>query len=428
MLLGYARVSTASGEQLSALANQLERLRGAGAERIIQDIESGLNPERSGYLELLDLIDRHRPTAGELTVLITRVDRLGRDAAATDAFLLTAAKRGVTVRALDGGTVEMATPNGFLLARISTSMAEVESRMLSLRVKRGYEESRRKRRPARVKAPWGYRIAVDGSCLEPDPGTWDVARRFLAVLRDQHWRMSTALEVFDEPTPLRSCTSVRGWLVNPVLRGGVGYFRTQDFRYGEVHWGQHEAMIDHAEFAVIERQLEANRKRWGRNRQAQVRLLSGLCRCRQCGVAQCYAAGRVHPALLCKNRLCPGRYRSLRESQIIPVLARALSSRAEALAQMTCQQEAPEAVMLKQRIAAAKALNDPAFAGVIAQLERDLEVMSAVSCVSSQEIAALADPQIWSLASSEELRALLLALVRVVWLSDQAVESVELLV
>ena len=56
--IGYCRVSTSSGEQLSALEAQVARVEAAGVDRVITDVESGLSNEREGMNELLSLIDR----------------------------------------------------------------------------------------------------------------------------------------------------------------------------------------------------------------------------------------------------------------------------------------------------------------------------------------------------------------------------------
>ena len=76
---------------------------------MITDIESGLSNEREGMNELLNLIDSRQVQE----VLVTRVDRLGRDASATDSLIVLAGKRGVRITTLDGGQIEAETPTGF---------------------------------------------------------------------------------------------------------------------------------------------------------------------------------------------------------------------------------------------------------------------------------------------------------------------------
>lgn len=76
MRVAYGRVSTASGEQASALRAQLEWLKAQEPALVLQDVESGMNTARVGYLELLGLVEAGRVTE----LLATRSDRLGRDA------------------------------------------------------------------------------------------------------------------------------------------------------------------------------------------------------------------------------------------------------------------------------------------------------------------------------------------------------------
>ena len=181
--IGYCRVSTGSGEQLSALESQVARIKAAGVDRVITDVESGLSNDREGMNELLHLIDSKQVTE----VVSTRVDRLGRDAGATDSLIILAGKRGVTITTLDGGTVEAETPTGFLMARLSTSLAEMESKMLSLRIKRGFEQRRKTHKPCRGKAPWGYAISGDKSRIVRDMNVWQDTLDFLDTLRSVNW-------------------------------------------------------------------------------------------------------------------------------------------------------------------------------------------------------------------------------------------------
>ena len=63
MKVGYARVSTGSKEQQQALPVQISILQQQGCDRVLSDIESGLNPQRTSYQELRRLI-----AAGQVVV------------------------------------------------------------------------------------------------------------------------------------------------------------------------------------------------------------------------------------------------------------------------------------------------------------------------------------------------------------------------
>lgn len=386
---------------------------------------SGRSTERPGYLELLRLID----TKAIHEVVCTRIDRLGRDAAATDALIAIAARRGVTITCLDGGSVDAETPQGFLLSRIATSMAEVESRMLSLRVKAGYAEGRKKARPLRGKVPWGYRLAADRSCLEPDPQEFPRCQAFLKLLESLHWRMNTALDVWHQQgrgaIPLSSCRAVRSWLLNPVLRGGLGYHKRKEDQYEEVIWDRHPPLLSHSSFQIMERQLQDNKRRWGHSAQVRPRLLTGLCVCAGCQRKMTYAGTRTIPSVLCKSRECPQRYKSTREQVVVAAISQALSLRNAALASHA-QIENPELAQLQGEISRLEALGDPDYAPTLEIKRSRLRALSEQHGPDPELLSAFGDPAVWTHLEPSELRELYLALVEKVWIADQAVQDVVL--
>jgi DNA invertase Pin-like site-specific DNA recombinase len=422
MRVGYCRVSTASGEQLSALENQIARIEAAGVDRVITDVESGLSSDRPGMLELLTLIDTRQVNE----VITTRVDRLGRDASATDALIILAAKKGVRLTTLDGGAVETDTPTGFLMARISTSLAEMESRMLSLRIRRGLEQRRKRRMPCRGRAPWGYRIKEDRSGIEPDPLEWDSALRFLATLRKCKWRMNTALDQFEGAIPLNSCRAVKAWLLNPILRGGIGWQQQPNHVFAEIAWDCHAALIDPDEWGLIQVQLEQNRRHWGANSTVTPNLLTSLCRCPNCGKRAGYAGSRKIPSVICRTRGCVSRYKGTRESVISAAVNDALRTKADALAGYIAE-EPPEAEDLRNQIARLEAQGDPDLAPAIEIKRQRLEQLRHEPSDRQRAVLeALAEAEAWEMATPEELRAIYLEFVARVEVDRGKVVSVRL--
>jgi DNA invertase Pin-like site-specific DNA recombinase len=423
--VGYIRVSTSSGEQLSALENQRSRVQATGVDQVIQDIQSGRESDRVGYLALLDLIDRRKVDE----VVITRVDRLGRDAADVDAAIAFAAKRGVKLTAIDGGTIESETPAGFVMSRIMTTMAEMESRMLSQRIRSGLREGRKKRRPLRGRAPWGYSITPDKTALAPHPVEWHRAQAFLRTLRENNWRMNTSLTVWERqglgPIPINSCNSVRAWLLNPILRGGIGYNQQPNHLFAEIVWDAHEALITHAEFDHITHQLATNRRMWGHNSDIIPRLLTSLCKCGHCGKSMNYAGGRKIPALVCKARGCPQQYKSTHESVIRDAIFQAIADRALALTNVIAT-EPPEAQELRDAIKRLEQLNDPDLEDAI-QLKREkLQNLHSQDRVDPKLLKEVASPDLLEHLEPEELRLLFQQLVARVEIRDQAVAHVQL--
>lgn len=427
--VGYCRVSTATGEQAAALVNQRSRIKATGVDEILEDVESGLSQDRPGYLELL-----HRVSRKEVSeIVVTRLDRLGRDAAATDAFIAVAAKHGVKIQCIDGGTVESQSPQGFLLARIATSMAEVESRMLSLRVKSALAEGRKRRRPQRNFACFGYAKAPDGSALIPHPTNFARAQLFLAVLKQCGMRVGAALDNWEKqnlgPAPFKCGRSVRKWLMNPVIRGGLGYKQLPNNTFEEIAWNTHPALITHTEFSIIERQLQDNRRRWGLQTKHMAHLLSGICVCRTCNHKMSYASSaRSFAAVICKNRTCSVRYKSTREDLVRSAINKALSERAHDIANRI-KVENPEEVALKAQIAEyeAKVHIDPDLAAIVAIKKERLAALDQQQGPDPELLGAFSDEAVWNhLSSFEELRQVYLAFVQQVLVSPGVVEEVVL--
>lgn len=421
--VGYLRVSKDAPQQLAALDNQRSRIQATGVDRIIEDVESGLSQDRPGYLELLRLID----TKSIKEVVCTRVDRLGRDAAATDALIAIAAMRGVAITCLDGGTVESSTPQGFLLSRIATSMAEVESRMLSLRVKAGLAEGRRKGRPMRGQSPWGYQVNSARDALEPHPIEFERAREFLAVLKEGDWRVNTALDLWQKRNkgwlPLGSNRAVHNWLVNPVLRGGLGYGHNSDGSWSEIIWDRHQRLITHSEYLIIERQRLDNRRRWGYSCKCKPRPLTGLCVCNGCGRKMTYAGKPPRTSIMCKTRECPQRYKGTREELIRKHVNLTLLSRNNQINAVPAS-ESLEAVALKKQIAVLTKQNDPDLTQAISLKQKRLAVIEEQIKEGSKSLAIFKKPQELDELETSELRELYLTFVKQIDVKEQAIENV----
>ena len=422
--VGYIRVSTASGEQLSALENQRARVLATGVDEIIEDVQSGRESDRAGLVHLLDLISRRQLAE----IVFTRIDRLGRDAADTDATIAFAAKHGVRLTALDGGSVESETPQGFVLSRIMTTMAEMESRMLSQRIKAGFAQRRKRREPYNGRAPWGYRCTACKTALEPDPAEWPRCQAFVALLEELGWRMNTALRAWKErhpedPLPLNSCRAVKAWLKNPVLRGGIGYKQLANHEFEELVWDLHEPVLSAEQFTTLERLVGQNRRMWGSNTKLIPRLLTGLCVCGNCGRRMTYAGGRTIPSVICKTLDCPQLYKSTREAVICPAINEALASHAHHLAMQ--QRDEPEAVTeLRKRIAKAEALNEPLLADGIEAMKQEIVRLLSRTHTPIERLRELQDPNTYAHCTYEELRLLYQQFVERVEVTRQAVTGV----
>jgi DNA invertase Pin-like site-specific DNA recombinase len=420
--LGYGRVSTSSGEQLSALDGQLHWLAEQGCDRILSDVESGLSVDRCDYGQLLELI-----TAGHVaTISATRADRLGRDAPELVRLVQACDRAGVVVITRDDGRLSARTAEELLLLYVRAALAQGESMKISQRVCAGLAQGRAIGKPMR-KPCWGYQLRADRLAFEPHPIEFGKAQRFIRHLRENRWRMATTLQEHRDLAPFSSCRGVRAWLLNPTLRGGIGYHQRANHAYETITWGRHQPLLTHAEFAEFERVTAGNRLMWGRNVATIPRLLTGLCECSECGCRLKYIGGRTVPSLKCSGTLCSQLYRGTREDVIVRYAIDQLTQRAaERLAASVGAEEPPEARELRQAITALSALGDPDLAGVITAKEQRLELLMRQPAMDDALVRRISDPLWFQTVPPDELRAIFQALVERVTVTRQAPTAIRL--
>ena len=130
-LLGYARVSTT--DQDAAL--QIDALNAAGCYRVFVDTVSGSLDHRR---ELDMLLDQLRP--GD-TLVVWRLDRLGRSIRHLIDQLQALADRGVGFRSLQE-TIDTTSPGGQLVFHVFAALAEFERDLIRERTNAGLAAAR----------------------------------------------------------------------------------------------------------------------------------------------------------------------------------------------------------------------------------------------------------------------------------------------
>lgn len=134
-LFGYARVSTSQ----QSLDVQINVLKNAGVElhRIFSDKASGKNIQRNG-LNLLKL----KIEKGDI-ILITKLDRLGRDTADMIQLIKEFEAQGVAIRFLDDG-ISTEGVMGKMVVTILSAVAQAERQRILERTNEGRLEARSK--------------------------------------------------------------------------------------------------------------------------------------------------------------------------------------------------------------------------------------------------------------------------------------------
>ena len=142
MLVGYARVST--HEQNPAL--QTDALQQAGCQKVFEDEISGAKFERPGLAAALEYVRK-----GD-TLLVWRLDRLGRSLQDLLEIVAGLEKRGVGFRSLQE-SMDTTTSGGRLIFHVFGALAEFERSLIHERTRAGLAAARaRGRKGGRPKA------------------------------------------------------------------------------------------------------------------------------------------------------------------------------------------------------------------------------------------------------------------------------------
>lgn len=134
----YARVSTAD----QTTTNQIQEIEAAGfkvePKRIVTETISGSTPaaERPGFAKLVDRLE-----AGDVLV-VTKLDRLGRNAMDVRATVERLAAEGVKVHCLALGGVDLTSAAGKMTMGVIAAVAEFERDLLVERTQAGLSRAK----------------------------------------------------------------------------------------------------------------------------------------------------------------------------------------------------------------------------------------------------------------------------------------------
>jgi DNA invertase Pin-like site-specific DNA recombinase len=131
MFIGYARISTTD----QTLALQRDALNAAGCDRIFTDTASGSRSERPGLTEALSYV-----RTGD-TLVVWRLDRLGRSLAHLIEMVRELQERGVHFRSLQE-QLDTATSGGKLVFHVFGALAEFERDLIRERTVAGLAAAR----------------------------------------------------------------------------------------------------------------------------------------------------------------------------------------------------------------------------------------------------------------------------------------------
>ncbi|HDV5785674.1 TPA: recombinase family protein [Legionella pneumophila] len=133
-LVGYARVST-NDQDVQLQLNALEAA-GCAKNKIFIDKISGVRTERPGLDRCMAELE-----SGD-TLLVWRLDRLGRSMVHLVSLIEDLGKKGIGFRSLCDGAIDTTTASGELIFNIFSSLAQFERRLIQERTKAGLDAAR----------------------------------------------------------------------------------------------------------------------------------------------------------------------------------------------------------------------------------------------------------------------------------------------
>lgn len=280
-IYGYARVSsTEQAEEYDALNQQIARLKGAGAEVVLVDVESGRSQTRKEFTRLLKLVERREIRE----VIVTRVDRLGRSDIDVIRTIQLFNDCGIILRILDA-PIDISSSFGRFSASQMAALADFESRLLSERTRHGmaYFRSQGKVQTA----PFGFQIDGEHK-LEPHPRNFAIAREIIDLLLGGYSYGRVSKHLAEKHGIKFSLSGLRHWVKNPAVCGHTRYFTEMEYRRNQksprkpvILRNTHKAVASDAEVAEILHAAK-NKPRLSVRRQGDYPL-KGLLRCHHCG-------------------------------------------------------------------------------------------------------------------------------------------------
>lgn len=138
MLIGYIRVSKSDGTQLLDLQRDALEAAGVAADRIYEDLASGRKDDRPGLVACLKGLQPGN------TLVIWKLDRLGRDLKHLVNTVDELNQRGIGLRVLAGAgaQIDTSTANGKLVFGIFAALAEFEAELIRERTQAGLAAAR----------------------------------------------------------------------------------------------------------------------------------------------------------------------------------------------------------------------------------------------------------------------------------------------
>lgn len=187
---GYARVSTVG----QSYEEQVKELKAAGCERIFSDKASGKNTNRPGFEEMSKTL-----LSGD-TVIITKLDRLGRNLKDLIETIDGYGKDGIGFKVLENANIDTTTSQGKLVFNLFASFAQYERDLILERTAKGREAAKAKGKTGgRKKVFDNSTIKAIDAMVKDDMEVREACKK-VGISRASYYRLKTEQRERPEPT------------------------------------------------------------------------------------------------------------------------------------------------------------------------------------------------------------------------------------
>ena len=344
-IIGYARLSSKEQDAGITLSQQISRLKEAGAEEVLYDLESGSSIKRKSLTTLMDMVSK-----GEVKKIIcTRIDRLSRKT--SDGLALMSnmfEKYKVNFEFLDTPQLSISDANGKFVLTIMLASAELEANMFKQRSKNGRDYRKANNFP-HANPPFGYvtenkeRYALNSKgflCIletEKEYSKADIARDIIEEffkVKSSRKTMENIHKKYDIPKryygshckikddqrelALPHEMKLNDWIRNPVLRGHTAYSKinqrekaskyvnTEDWDIRE-NTHPKDRLISEDEWILLQSILNTKAIHKGGKYPETKRYFVGLTYCANCGAnatTRVSSSKNRHEYYFCRNLTC----------------------------------------------------------------------------------------------------------------------------
>lgn len=278
----YARVSTVMQEEGDSLVYQKKKcedfcsVKGYEIYKILEDVESGANDDRSGFIELQNEIARKNFDV----LVVFESSRISRKTLTMLNFVLSLEENGIKFTSISQPELDTTTPTGMLFFQIQSSLGEYERKQISSRVKSSKWQRIKDGLWQGGSIPLGYKKENDNIVVD-EKGANEVKSIFFHYLSSHSLKQTS--RAFNKPIG-----SIKWILENPFYLGKLTYGKKEkNINTGiikinssyHVFEGKHPPIIDEETFDTVQKIL-ITKKRVIHSE--NVLLFSGLIRC-TCG-------------------------------------------------------------------------------------------------------------------------------------------------